>query len=78
LRDLGSPAARFLKILDQYQKAPDVTRQRMYLETMERLLGGTDKVIVDGPNQGVVPYLPLRELGQPQSQRPAQPQGGNR
>jgi membrane protease subunit HflK len=68
--------SRFLKILDQYQKAPEVTRQRMYLETMERLFGGTDKVIVDGPNQGVVPYLPLRELGQPQ--RPAQPQGGSR
>jgi membrane protease subunit HflK len=70
--------ARFLKILDEYQKAPDVTRQRMYLETMERLFGGTDKVIVDGPSQGVVPYLPLRELGQPQPQRPAQPQGGSR
>lgn len=70
--------ARFLKILDQYQKAPDVTRQRMYLETMERLFGGADKVIVDGPSQGVVPYLPLRELGQPQPQRPAQPQGGTR
>jgi membrane protease subunit HflK len=70
--------ARFLKILDQYQKAPDVTRERMYLETMERLFNGTDKVIMDaGQNNGVVPYLPLRELGQP---RPAQPQaqGGTR
>jgi membrane protease subunit HflK len=63
---------RFLQILDQYQKAPDVTRQRMYLETMERLFNGTDKVIMDtGQNNGVVPYLPLRELGQPP--RPAQP-----
>jgi modulator of FtsH protease HflK len=66
--------SRFLQILDQYQKAPQVTRERMYLETMERLLGGTDKVIVDaGQNNGVVPYLPLRELG---PQRPAQ--GGSR
>src|SRR5258706_4739219 len=65
--------SRFLQILDQYQKAPDVTRQRMYLETMERLFNGTDKVIMNaGENNGVVPYLPLRELGQPQ--RPAQPQ----
>jgi membrane protease subunit HflK len=57
--------SRFLKILDQYQKAPQVTRERMYLETMERLLAGTDKVIMDGGqgNNGVVPYLPLRELG---------------
>jgi membrane protease subunit HflK len=71
--------SRFLQILDQYQKAPDVTRQRMYLETMERLFNGTDKVILDaGQNNGVVPYLPLRELGQ--APRPAQPpaQGGTR
>jgi membrane protease subunit HflK len=68
---------RFLQILDQYQKAPDVTRQRMYLETMERVLGGTDKVILDaqGGNGGVVPYLPLPQLGRPQ--QPAQ-QGGSR
>jgi len=68
--------SRFLKILDQYQKAPEVTRERMYLETMERLFNGTDKVIMDaGQSNGVVPYLPLREFGQP---RPAQPQGGSR
>jgi membrane protease subunit HflK len=61
---------RFLQILDQYQKAPDVTRQRMYLETMERVFNGTDKVIMDGgSNNGVVPYLPLRELGQQQPPR---------
>jgi membrane protease subunit HflK len=57
-------AARFSKVYDEYKKAPDVTRQRLYLETMERLFGGTDKIIMDsGPNgQGVVPYLPLPEL----------------
>jgi membrane protease subunit HflK len=67
---------RFLQILDQYQKAPDVTRQRMYLETMERVLGGTDKVILDAQgNNGVVPYLPLPQLGRPQ--QPGQ-QGGSR
>jgi membrane protease subunit HflK len=53
--------ARFLKIYDQYKKAPQVTRERMYLETMERLFGGTDKIITDSA-QGVVPYLPLNEL----------------
>jgi modulator of FtsH protease HflK len=53
-------AARFLKIYEEYKKAPDVTRQRMYLETMERVLGGTDKIIVDSKGQqGVVPFLPL-------------------
>jgi membrane protease subunit HflK len=67
-------AARFLKIYDQYKNAPEVTRQRMYLETMERLFGGTDKIIVDtsknAGGSGVVPYLPLNEL------RPRTPQTG--
>ena len=43
--------ARFLKVYDEYKKAPDVTRQRMYLETMERLFGGTDKIIMDSGAQ---------------------------
>ncbi|HWL06593.1 MAG TPA: FtsH protease activity modulator HflK [Xanthobacteraceae bacterium] len=66
--------SRFLQIYEQYAKAPDVTRQRMYLETMERLLSGTDKIILDAPtgSGGVVPYLPLNELPRrPQQQPPA-------
>jgi len=59
-------ASRFLAILNEYQQAPDVTRRRLYLETMERVLGDVDLVIldqgVDGAQQGVVPYLPLNEL----------------
>jgi membrane protease subunit HflK len=45
-------------------KAPEVTRQRLYLETMERVLGGMNKVILDENQggQGVVPYLPLGDL----------------
>src|ERR1700682_6131575 len=55
--------SRFNQVYDQYKKAPEVTRQRMYLETMERLFGGTDKIILDsGAGSGVVPYLPLTEL----------------
>ncbi|MBV9559721.1 MAG: FtsH protease activity modulator HflK [Bradyrhizobium sp.] len=67
--------ARFLQVYDEYKKAPDVTRQRMYLETMERLFGGTDKVIID-PGGGVVPYLPLDQL----TRRPQTPPqtGGSR
>ena len=41
-------SARFLKVYDEYKKAPDVTRQRIYLETMERILGGAEKLIYDG------------------------------
>ncbi len=72
-------SARFLKIYEQYKKAPDVTRERMYLETMERILSGSDKVILDqgAGGTGVVPYLPLNQLG-PQGSRPQQApaQGG--
>jgi membrane protease subunit HflK len=72
--------SRFEKIYDEYKKAPDVTRKRMYLETMERLMAGTDKIILDSGGQsgsGVVPYLPLNELTRrpPQQQ---QPSGGAR
>ena len=56
-------AFRFNKELDEYRKAPDVTRRRLYLETMERVLGSVDKVIIDSKGgQGVVPYLPLDQL----------------
>jgi membrane protease subunit HflK len=56
--------SRFLKVHEEYKKAPEVTRQRLYLETMERLFGGTDKIIVDGAGTGggVVPILPLNEF----------------
>src|SRR5882757_4473434 len=63
-------SSRFEKVYDEYKKAPEVTRQRMYLETMERLFGGTDKIILDsgGTGQGgVVPYLPLNELVRPRT-----------
>ena len=57
-------ASRFTAVLKEYQKAPDVTRQRLYLETMEEVLGRIDKIIIDDQagGQGVVPYLPLNEL----------------
>ena len=58
-------AARFNQVYDQYRRAPDVIRERIFLETMERVLSGTDKIIIDQSTQqggGVVPYLPLSEL----------------
>lgn len=60
-------AARFTKVYDEYKRAPEVTRQRLYLETMERVLGGAEKLIIDQRQggQGVVPYLPLNELARP-------------
>jgi modulator of FtsH protease HflK len=69
--------SRFLKIYEQYKKAPDVTRERMYLETMERVLGGSNKIIMDASpgSQGVVPYLPLGDLAPAAAPR-SQPQTG--
>ena len=56
-------ASRFSNIYNEYKQAKDVTRKRMYLETMENVLQGMNKVIIDGKNgNGVVPYLPLPEL----------------
>lgn len=71
---------RFLKIYEEYAKAPDVTRKRMYLETMERVLGKTDKIIIDDSAQGsgVVPYLPLNELQRGQQSGTQQSNGDER
>jgi membrane protease subunit HflK len=66
--------SRFSQVLGEYSRAPQITRQRLYLETMERLLAGTDKIILDpgvgGGGSNVVPYLPLGELQRPRQQTP--------
>src|SRR6056300_233475 len=57
-------ASRFNSIYNEYAKAKEVTQERMYLETMEKVLADIDKVIIEkGAGSGVVPYLPLPELG---------------
>lgn len=60
-------ASRFEAVYEAYRRAPDVTTQRLYLETMEQILRNSSKVILDqsGNAQGVVPYLPLGELRRP-------------
>lgn len=58
IADATGQADRFSQILAEYRKAPQVTRERMYLETMERVLNRTDKLILDS-DSGAVPYLPL-------------------
>lgn len=58
-------AQRFVAVYEQYRLASDVTRKRLYLETMEQILSGMNKIVVDTGSagaQGVVPYLPLPEL----------------
>ena len=56
-------ASRFLSIYNEYKNAKNVTQERMYLETMEKVLADIDKIIIDkNSGSGVVPYLPLPEL----------------
>ncbi|MBT6533168.1 MAG: FtsH protease activity modulator HflK, partial [Marinovum sp.] len=66
INEATGEASRFSAVLTEYLKAPDVTRKRLYLETMEEVLGSVDKVIIDqqASGQGVVPYLPLNQLRQ--------------
>ena len=57
-------ASRFISIFNEYDKAKEVTQERMYLETMEKVLSDIEKVIIEkNVGSGVVPYLPLPELG---------------
>jgi len=57
-------AERFRSVLDAYSLAPEVTSTRMYLEAMQEVLGTVDKIIIDPSiGNGIVPYLPLQELG---------------
>ena len=70
-------AAAFDKVYEQYRLSPDVTRRRMYYETMERILQNVDKTIVESP--GVTPYLALPEIRkqqQSQQQPQQQPRSG--
>ena len=61
--DAEGDVARFLSVYEEYRLAKDVTRKRIYLETMEDIMAGMQKVIVDGSaGNGVLPYLPLQEL----------------
>ncbi|MEL6920708.1 MAG: FtsH protease activity modulator HflK [Pseudomonadota bacterium] len=76
VQEAEGEAQRFISIYDQYRLAPDVTRQRLFLETMEDVLGRSNKILLEensGGGQGVVPYLPLPEV---QNRRAAQQSGG--
>ena len=67
VNDAVGEASRFEAVLQEYAAAPEVTRKRLYIETMQKVLGDVDKIILEsdgggGGGQGVVPYLPLNEL----------------
>jgi membrane protease subunit HflK len=62
INEAEGEAQRFLTVFQAYQQNPAVTKRRMYLETMQKVLTSIDKVIMDRGVQGAVPYLPLNEL----------------
>lgn len=68
IADSNGQANRFKQILAEYQQAPQVTRERMYLETMERVLSQSDKLILDHES-GAVPYLPLDSVNRNPQER---------
>lgn len=72
MQEADGESKRFISVYEEYAKAPEVTRKRLYLETMEKLLRDSNKVIVEpGSGQGVLPYLPLPELQPKPSPAPA-------
>lgn len=70
--DADGESSRFAQIAAQYEKAPAVTRQRMYNETMETVLGGANKILIDGKAGNMV-YLPLDKLLERRNGTAAQP-----
>jgi membrane protease subunit HflK len=63
VKEAEGEAQRFLSVYEEYSKAPEVTRKRLFLETMENVLRDSSKVIIEqSGGQGVVPYLPLPEI----------------
>ena len=80
VNEAAGEAARFTSVLAEYARAPEVTRKRLYLETIEEVYGRVDKIILDSSaegGQGVVPYLPLNELGRNSRANSAAPGGTN-
>ena len=64
VREAEGEAARFVSVLDEYLQAPEVTRKRLFLETMEQVLANSNRIIVEegAGGTGVIPYLPLPEV----------------
>jgi membrane protease subunit HflK len=65
VKEAEGEAGRFLSVYAEYQKAPELTRRRLYIETLQDVLAKAQKMIIDPTLQGAVPYLPLNELKPP-------------
>ena len=82
VQEAQGEAQRFTSVLQQYSQAPEVTRKRLYLETIERVLSGSNKIVLDsGAGANVMQYLPLNDILRPRptagtSARPLPQPGG--
>jgi membrane protease subunit HflK len=66
VKEAEGESQRFLSVFEQYKKSPEITRKRIYLETMEKVLQNSKKVITDSTSSnGVLPLLPLNDLAKP-------------
>ena len=63
INEAQGDVSRFNAVYAEYVKAPEVTKQRIYIETIEEVFGNIEKIIIDEDGKSVVPYLPLKELG---------------
>jgi membrane protease subunit HflK len=64
IAEAAGEARKFSSVLAEYRKAPEITRKRMYLETMSEIYAGVNKVIVDpAAGKSIIPYLPAQTLG---------------
>jgi membrane protease subunit HflK len=69
-------AQRFEKLLTEYRKAPEVTRERLYLDAVQRVMSASSKVLVDVPGGNNVLYLPIDKMGRPGGDAAAPPRQG--
>ena len=69
INEAEGQAQRFTQVLSAYEESPEVTKKRMYLETMQNVYSRTDKVIMDAGTSNAIPYLPLDELRKGRTQR---------
>ena len=78
IAEASGEAKRFSAIYAEYKKSPEITRKRLYLETMSQILSGVNKVIVDeGAAKNIIPYLPPQTLGRPMESVTVSPPPGN-
>ena len=75
IADAEGEADRFVQILKEYSAAPDVTRERLYLETLEAILSNSKKVLLDTEGGNNLLYLPLDQLTQRRDQSAAPSSG---